>query len=131
MASIGEISRSMEDSPYFRHIGFKICQMDEEKVLLELKVKEELLNINYTLHGGVHASMLDAVQTMAVRALYKCRAAAVNQNIHYTAPVKTGTIYARAQLFQTGYKIAAAEAEIFDKDDRVIAKGSGVYKIVK
>ena len=126
-----EIYEMMERNPFFKHIGFELVNSSEEEILLKLSIKTDLLNTNKSLHGGVHASMLDTVQSIALRSVYHCPVTAMNLDVHYFAPANTGHLFARAKLLQKGYKMAVLEAEIIDENATLIAKGTGTYKIVR
>lgn len=129
--SLDKIRKSFEESPFFTYIGFQIDKFEEGDVLLKLEIREAFLNANDTLHGGVHATMLDIAQGMLIRSIYKCRVATINLNIHYLAPTDTGILYARARLLQSGYKIATAEAMISNTQNELVAKGSGTFKLIR
>lgn len=116
---------------FFQHIGFELHSGEENEILLKLSLKEELLNTNKTVHGGVHASMLTEVQTIVLRSIYHAQVTAINLNVHYFAPTNDGYLYARAKILQKGYKIATVEAEIVDDHQLLIAKGTGVYRILR
>lgn len=126
-----ETLRGIDKNPFFNHIGFEIVSRQEDELLLKLEVKKELLNTNNSLHGGVHASMLDMVQTIHLRKLYQSSVSAVNLDVHYFAPTNNGDLFARAKVLQQGYKLATVESEIFDENHHLIAKGTGVYKILR
>ena len=66
-ATIQNIRESFEKSRFFSNMGFEIIEFQENKVLLKLPINERLLNVNDTLHGGVHAAMLDQVLGMVTR----------------------------------------------------------------
>ncbi|WP_409292834.1 PaaI family thioesterase [Peribacillus sp. SCS-37] len=129
--TLHEIRTGFENNPYLKKTGFEILKFEEEGILLKLTIEPAHLNLNQTLHGGVHASMLETVQTMAIRSFYKTRVSVMNVNIQYLAATRSGELFARAQVFLKGYQIAGAEAEITDSENRLIAKGSGVYKIIR
>lgn len=124
-----EVYKMMERNPFYKHIGFELVHSLEDEILIKLSMKNDLLNTNKILHGGVHASMLDTVQTITLRSIYQCPVTAMNLDVHYFAPVNTGPLFARAKLLQKGYKMAVLEAEIIDENETLIAKGTGTYKI--
>lgn len=129
--TLNEIRQNLEKSPFLNHVGFEILKFDEDDILIKLSIENVLLNVNKTLHGGVHATMLETVQEMAIRSLYKSKISVMNVNIHYLDATSSGEIFARAKVIQRRYKIAGAEAEIVDSENKLIAKGSGVYKIIR
>ncbi|MGI8315468.1 PaaI family thioesterase [Halobacillus mangrovi] len=130
-ATIDQVKESFETSPFFSLIGFEITHFEEGHVTLQLQVKEKLLNANGTLHGGVHASMIDIIIGMAIRSETKTRCTTISLNTHYLAPVKRGLITAKGRILQQGYKIVTAEGELFDENGQIIAKGTGSYKLIR
>ena len=126
-----EILKGIDKNPFFNHIGFELVSGQEGEIFLKLAVKKELLNTNNSLHGGVHASMIDMVQTIHLRKIYQASVSAVNLDMHYFAPTNTGNLFARAKVLQQGYKLATIESEIINENHQIIAKGTGVYKILR
>jgi len=130
-ATIQDIRESFETSNFFSNMGFEIIDFEEDKVLLKLPLNEHLLNVNKTLHGGVHAAMLDQVLGMVTRVTTKTRCATINLNINYLSPSTTGSIFATAKIIQQGYRIVIAEGEIHDDQGKTIAKGTGTFKLFR
>lgn len=126
-----ELRKFMEDNSFYNHIGFELVTEKEEEILLKLSLKRDLLNTNKTVHGGVHASMLDTVQSMLLRSTYQTPIAAMNLDVHYFAPAQSGTLFARGRILQKGFKLATVEAEIVDENNVLIAKGTGLYRIIR
>jgi uncharacterized protein (TIGR00369 family) len=120
-----------DKNPFINHLGFEAMVQDGKDILVKLSIDSRHLNIQHNLHGGVHASMLDTVQTVALRTVYQTNVTAVNLNVHYVTGINHGLITANARIIQQGYKIAAVESEIVDERGVLIAKGSGVYKITR
>ncbi|MDX8290964.1 PaaI family thioesterase [Metabacillus indicus] len=128
---VKEIRRSFEESPFFQHMGIDIVHFEENEVKIKLQMKEYVLNANGTLHGGVHATMLDYVQGMLLRSVSKTRCATINSSIQYLAPSTGGEIYAEGKILQLGYKTAFMEGEIRDSEGKLLAKGSGTFKLIR
>jgi uncharacterized protein (TIGR00369 family) len=128
---IKNLQRCAEQNPFFQKVGFEVINMDDQEIMLKLSIQREHHNINSTLHGGVHAAIMDSVQNLVLRAVYNTNVSIMNQNVQYLAAVSDGDIYAKAKIIQKGYKVAMTEAEINDHNDRLIAKGTGVYKILR
>jgi|SRR5690625_771549 len=128
---IDEVRESFEASPFFSHIGFEIIHFQEANVLLRLPITQQLLNANGTLHGGVHATMLDLILGMAIRTTTRTRCVTINLNINYLAPAVSGNIFASGKIIKQGYRTVAAEGELFDEQENLLAKGIGTYKLVR
>ncbi|WP_226580782.1 PaaI family thioesterase [Halobacillus litoralis] len=131
MKTIEDVRESFEASPFFSHIGFEIMRFEEGDVLLKLPIHEKLHNVNGTLHGGVHATMLDLVLGMAIRSTTKTRCTTMNLNLNYLAPVAGGEITATGRILKQGYRIVTAEGELYDQEGSMLAKGIGTFKLIR
>lgn len=129
---LDEVRKSFETSPFFSHIGFEIIELNEGKVNLKLSVQEQLLNANQSLHGGVHAAMLDSVMGMAIRSTTTSRCTTININVSFLAPSTNGDhIVATGRILQLGYKIVTAEGEMRDSQGNLLAKAVGTFKLIR
>ncbi|WP_163527067.1 PaaI family thioesterase [Halobacillus ihumii] len=129
--TIDEVRESFETSPFFSHIGFEITEFERGNVLLKLPITEKLMNANGTLHGGVHATMLDLILGMTIRSTTKTHCSTINLNINYLAPSSTGDVVARGRILQQGYRTVIAEAEMYDQKGNMLAKGIGTFKLIR
>jgi uncharacterized protein (TIGR00369 family) len=120
-----------KQNPFFERMGFEKVHSDDEEMVLRLSIREDHHNVAGNLHGGVHAAILDSIQNLVLKTAYHCNVVIMNQNVQYLAAINKGDIYARAKIIQKGFKTAMTEAEIMDEQNRLIAKGTGVYKIIR
>ncbi|MEH6995754.1 PaaI family thioesterase [Neobacillus drentensis] len=122
-----EVSNSFDVS-----LGFDMIQLDGGEIILELPVSSTNLNPNGTLHGGVYASLLDIVIGVNIRKLAGHPLVTVNLNISYFAPAFEGEkIIATAKILNQGYKIASGEGEVRNSEGKLLAKGTGTFKILR
>lgn len=129
--TLEDIRGSFEKSAFFNHIGFDIIHFEEENVLLKLVVEDHLLNVNGTLHGGVHAAMLDQICGMVIRATTKTRCATINLNLNYLASSSEGDLFATAKIIQQSYRTAVVEGEVFEEGGKLVAKGMSTFKLIR
>ncbi|MGE7778989.1 PaaI family thioesterase [Peribacillus sp. NPDC097264] len=129
--NVEDIRNQFESSPFFAYIGFEVIQFEEGNVRLKLNIEKHMLNINGTLHGGIHATMLDTILGIVIRSLTKARVVTTSLTVHYLGSLSSGEIYAEAKILQEGYKTAFAEGEIKDSAGNLIAKGTGVFKLIR
>ncbi|MDQ0214650.1 acyl-CoA thioesterase [Oikeobacillus pervagus] len=130
-AKLLDVRKKFEDSPYFQFLGIEILSFEEGNVETKLQVKEDFMNTNGTLHGGVHASMIDFVMGMTIVSKTKIKCNTMNLNIHYIKPVLTGDIFAKGFIVHEGYKTIVVEGILYDKEGELIAKGSGTFKLMR
>ena len=129
--TVEDIRKKFEENPFFMHVGFEIVRFEEGNVNIKLDVKEHLLNINGTLHGGVHATMLDYILGMVTRSVTKAKVVTTNLTVHYLSSISQGEIFAEAKVLQEGYKLAFTEGEIKDGQGNILAKGIGTFKLIR
>lgn len=129
--TLDKIRKGFEDSIYFQNAGYIIEQFDENGAKLKLEIKPHHMNINDTLHGAVHAAILDQICAMQIRATTKVRCSTINLNVQYLLPCNEGTIYATAKFLQKGYRTAILEGNVVHENGMVIANGIGIFKLMR
>ncbi|KMY53388.1 hypothetical protein AC623_04810 [Bacillus sp. FJAT-27231] len=125
-----EIVNEFEECPFLHHLGLEVIRFEEGNVRIKLSMKDCLLNTNKTLHGGVYASVLDFIQSMQLRSVTKTRCVTTTSTIHYIAPVTGGVLFAEAEIISKGYKTAFVEGTITDQEGKLVAKGTGTFKLI-
>ncbi|XP_035536805.1 acyl-coenzyme A thioesterase 13 isoform X2 [Morone saxatilis] len=96
------------------------------KVVCEMRVEEEHTNRGGTLHGGLTATLVDVVSTMAI--MYTERGApgvSVDMNITYMNAAKIGEdVLITAQVLKQGRTLAFATVDLTNKaTGKLIAQG--------
>lgn len=126
-----DVKEIFKSSPFFAYIGFESLDAENGSVVLKLRVKEELLNVNGTIHGGVHAAMLDTIMGMTIRSVTNTPCATVSLNVNYLNSSSSGEILATAKILSQGYRLVNAEAEMVDENGVMLAKGVGTFKLIR
>lgn len=117
-------------------VGYRIDLSDPSgaaTVTLEIEAKHR--NRNGTLHGGIHAMMLDAAAGFAASRHLAQQGSLVpvqtlSLNTSYIAAAAEGQVIARGKVTGGGYKIVYATSEITDAAGRVLSAAAGVFKRV-
>ncbi|CAI5690739.1 acyl-coenzyme A thioesterase 13 [Oreochromis aureus] len=126
--SLKHVMRAMVDSPGFDRVLSKvdILSASPGKVVCEMRVDEEHTNRGGTLHGGLTATLVDVVSTMAI--MYSERGApgvSVDMNITYMNAAKMGEdVLITAQVLKQGRSLAFATVDLTNKvTGKIIAQG--------
>lgn len=99
----------------------------DSQVLLSMKISEDLININGTIHGGALATILDTSTTLAIlkadRNLRKSVSAELN--FSFMSPGKLNeTIFILAECDKIGKALAFSNAHVYGEDQtRLIGGG--------
>ncbi|XP_042665095.1 acyl-coenzyme A thioesterase 13 [Centrocercus urophasianus] len=104
----------------------KLLSASPGKVVCELKVEEEHTNKHGTLHGGLTATLVDVISTVAL--IYTERGVpgvSVDMNITYTSAAKIGEeVLITAQILKQGRNLAFASVDLTNKaTGKLIAQG--------
>ncbi|XP_037374833.1 acyl-coenzyme A thioesterase 13 [Talpa occidentalis] len=123
-----EVLKAMKHVQGFDRILEKmtLVSADPGKVICELKVEEEHTNKLGTLHGGLTATLVDDVSTMALLCTERgAPGISVDMNITYMAPAKIGEVVViTAHVLKQGRTLAFASVDLTNKTTgKLVAQG--------
>ncbi|XP_037120158.1 acyl-coenzyme A thioesterase 13 [Syngnathus acus] len=128
LKTIQQIMRVMKDKPGFDRVLNKVevVSASPGKVVCEMQVAEEHTNGFGTLHGGLTATLVDVISTMAI--MYSDRGApgvSVDMNITYMNAAKLGEdVLITAQVLKEGRTLAFSTVDLTSKaTGKLIAQG--------
>lgn len=100
----------------------------DKEAELHLPIRPDYLHGGGVIHGSVYFKMLDDAATFAVSSIVKdFGIVTASFNIYFTRPVSEGTIHAFGRVVHESRRLFIAEAEVFDDNGRVLARGSGSF----
>ncbi|ELW68781.1 acyl-coenzyme A thioesterase 13 [Tupaia chinensis] len=97
-----------------------------DKVICEMKVEKEHTNKAGTLHGGLTATLVDVISTVALMCSERgAPGVSVDMNITYLSPAKLGDdILITAHILRQGRTLAFASVDLTNKaTGKLIAQG--------
>lgn len=117
--------------PFHRLLGIRPVAEHDDGVTVELTVREDLLNIDGVLHGGVAAALADVAVGRALIRNYGRgrRVATVELKINYLRAVRKGKVTARGRLIKSGKTLAVGRAELFDDAGEQVAEALVTYMV--
>ncbi|KAJ0003343.1 hypothetical protein NQD34_008441 [Periophthalmus magnuspinnatus] len=126
--AVRQLFRAMADTPGFDRVLSKVDVLSASpgKVVCEMQVAEEHTNRGGTLHGGMTATLVDVISTLAI--MYSERSApgvSVDMNITYMNAAKVGEdVLITAQVLKQGKTLAFATVDLTNKaSGKIIAQG--------
>jgi uncharacterized protein (TIGR00369 family) len=95
---------------------------------LDLPVKADFFHAAHALHGSVYFKALDDAAFFAVSSLVPdVFVLTASYNVYLTRPVTGGTLHASGRVVHQSRNLFLAEAELFDGEKRLVARGSGSF----
>ncbi|XP_068093088.1 acyl-coenzyme A thioesterase 13 isoform X2 [Hyperolius riggenbachi] len=128
MNSLRALVRGMSEGRGFDRVLNKvqIVSASPGKLVCELQVAEEHTNRGGTLHGGLTATLVDIVSTVALLNTERgAPGVSVDMNITYMNAAKIGdSVLITAQILKQGRSLAFATVDLVNKDTgKIIAQG--------
>lgn len=125
-SAIGKEAKDGSPSPYGRWLNPIMISVEEGKLELEIKVREEFTNPGGIMHGGVIAGIIDEAMGMCTFTLGRDGFfVAINLNVDFLRPGVLGdTLKVSAEIIRAGKKMVHAECKVFDKELKLIAKAT-------
>ncbi len=130
-AEIQGLVRYLETRAAFpRHVGLRIESLEPGRAIFSLEVSEVHLNGAGTVHGGVHASIMDSAMAVALLA-QGLRAATANMNLTYLEPISGGKITCAGEVVHRVGRSAIAEARLRDESGRLLAVATASFRVTE
>ncbi|XP_006034487.2 acyl-coenzyme A thioesterase 13-like isoform X2 [Alligator sinensis] len=128
LQSLREVVKSLVDTPGFDRVYDKIKLLSAipGKVVCEMKVEEQHTNRAGTLHGGLAATLVDVVSTVALMNTERGEpGVSVDMNITYISAPKMGEeILITSQVMKQGRRIAFTTTDLTKKaTGKIVAQG--------
>lgn len=103
-----------------------LLSCEEGKASFKMKVEEGHLNGVGTLHGGMTATLIDNLTTLAILTKPPHQSGvSVDMSISYLRPARIGDeIVINTEVTKLGQSLAFTSAELVHQDGKIIAKGS-------
>ena len=121
-----EAMREVMPSPFDRHYGLEIDEATDEVVRGHVPVREHVLQPVGLVHGGVHASIAEALASVGtnVGVLPEGNIGlGMSNNSTFLRSIREGTIHAVARRVHRGRTTWVWDAEVRDSADRLCAIG--------
>ena len=128
-----ELAQYMLNQDYFSQwMGIKLIEVREKYCLLEMPVKQEMINGLKTVHGGITFAFADSALAFSSNNTNDA-SVALNCTINFTKAVKLGdTLFAESILISDTRKTGIYDISIRNQEQILVASFRGtVYKIEK
>ncbi|MFE2377425.1 PaaI family thioesterase [Streptomyces sp. NPDC059398] len=115
--------RTLDAQPFSRLLGTRVTGFGDGAAVLEVDVRDELLQQDGFLHGGVLAYAADNALTFAAGTTLGAAVLTGGFSIQYVRPGAGRTLVARAEVVHTGRRQATVRCELFmvrDDGDEVL-----------
>jgi acyl-CoA thioesterase len=121
---------------FWQYVGIQVDEAGEGWAKLSVRVRDELRNAaGAPVHGGVHATLVDAAVGAALGTLSAASEGGVNQstvdlNVTFVAAARGDVLFAEGRIVKRGRSIAFGETRVTDAEGTLVALGRATYVIL-
>src|SRR5699024_2740274 len=108
--------QALEAQAFSQLIGAELTMFQPEKVVLEIPIKEELLQQHKFVHGGVISYAADNALTFVGGSVLGPEVLTSEYKINYVRPALGERIIARASVVYAGKRQAVCRCEVYVRD---------------
>src|SRR3954452_2706638 len=115
--------------PLARLFGMELVDVELDRAVMAIVMRDDLRQPSGGLHGGVTASLIDTAMAFAVRTRLPVDAATatIDLTIHYLRPHTTGSCTCTAKVVRAGKRIFTVSADVVNEEGKLIATGLSTY----
>lgn len=122
-------ANALNSLPFSKLIGMQLVELEIDKAVLSIDMRDDLRQPSGVLHGGVTATLIDTAMAFAVRTRIPMdqATATIDLTIHYLRPHLTGTFTCTAKVVRAGKRIFTVSADVVNEHGKHIATGLSTY----
>ena len=119
----------VDHSPFHRLIGLEMIRAEDGTVEMRLPWRDELGRADGSdwFHGGVISALIDIAGDYAIASKLGRGVPTIDLRVDYHAAAMPGDLTARGKVIRMGGQFSCAEAQVLDKDGKLLASGRGTY----
>jgi len=120
---------------YWAHLGVEFVEAVGGRALCRVRLREQHMNYNSVVHGGVISGLVDSAAGAAVRTCREPREmrerphATSDLHVQYLAAATGSELLARARVLKVGRTAVFAEVDVEDDSGRLVARGSVTFVV--
>jgi uncharacterized protein (TIGR00369 family) len=117
---------------YAKFLGLQLGEIGDGTVSIHLDVRDEFLQNQGVVHGGVVASLIDTASAFAVLTKIELdeRVTTTDLTIHYLRPIKSGRMTATARIVRGGRRLFVISVEVTNAGVLVATAVTSYLKVV-
>ena len=120
-------------APFERLLSMKILEAADGRAVLTMPFYMDYAQGGGLMHGGALVSLADTAVVMAIKSILPplSHFATILLQSKFLAPVKQGTVTAKARVIHREGRTLEGRAEIYDEEGRVVAEFSSTFKVAR
>jgi uncharacterized protein (TIGR00369 family) len=132
-AHISALLELVNNGPYFRLLGMRVCALDAGYSRVELDLGNKHRNPFDSIHGGVYSSLIDTAAYWSAYCELEEDAGYTSMDLSVSnlAMIREGRIVVEGKSIKTGKSVCLAEAYARDGQGKLLAHGTSKMMILQ
>jgi uncharacterized protein (TIGR00369 family) len=129
------ISEFLKHSPFVGHMGMELREIEDDRAVLALPFREEVVTIGDVVHGGAVSALVDTAAMAAAWSAIEFdgeppRGTSVGLSVDFLAAARAQDLLAEATVLRRGASLSFSEVKVRGADDGILAAtGLVTYKL--
>jgi uncharacterized protein (TIGR00369 family) len=127
--TLEQVQALITRAPFHQWLGLTVLAVTDDSIEIKATWREEWVvnpERRYT-HGGILAALIDLAADFAMVKQTGRGVPTIDMRVDYHRAAMPGDLVARGRVVRFGSQFSTAEAELIDKDGKVVASGRGTY----
>ena len=123
------VQRLIAKAPFHEWLGIEVTAVRDDGIDLLARWREEWVvnpDRRYT-HGGIIAALIDLAADWALVTRTGRGVPTIDMRVDYHAAAMPGDLVVKGRIVRAGGQFSTAEAQVFDRDGKLLASGRGTY----
>ena len=127
--TLEQVQALISRAPFHQWLGLTVIALGDDSIELKAKWRAEWVvnSERGTTHGGILGALIDLGADWALVRQTGRGVPTIDLRIDYHRPALPGDLTVRGKAIRSGGQFSTAEAQIFDKDGKLVASGRGTY----
>jgi len=129
LPSAQDIEARLRRGPFHEWLGLTVVSVSEGEIELRATWREEWVvnpDKGYT-HGGILAALVDLAADWALVSKTGRGVPTIDLRVDYHRAALQGDLTVKGKVIKFGSQVSVSEAQVFDKDGKLVASGRGAY----
>jgi uncharacterized protein (TIGR00369 family) len=129
------IAEFVRHSPFAKHLGIELREIEDDRALLALPFAEEVVTIGDVVHGGAISTLIDVAAVAAAFSAVEYdgeppRGTTVGLTVDFLAAARAQEVLAEARVLRRGSSLIFIEVKASGgADGALVATGLVTYKL--
>ena len=127
--TLDQVQALITRAPFHQWLGLTVLAVTDDSIEIKATWREEWVvnpERRYT-HGGILAALIDLAADYAMVKQTGRGVPTIDMRVDYHRAAMPGDLIARGKVVRFGSQFSTAEAELIDKDGKLVASGRGTY----